>query len=256
MQPFISMKKSLFIRKAHRYLGLFIGIQFLAWTISGLYFSWNNIDDVHGDHLRKPPAFLNQFDSIASPARALAAVREIKPVDSVHSITLINMLHSPVYQVKFFSGHAGEGTHLHTHVTLVDALEGKVRPALTEEEAVAIAKQNLVKDAVVKSTSYLSDTDEHHEYREKPLPAWAIEFQDPDCTAYISAELGTFQSIRHNQWRAFDFLWMFHTMDYNTRDDFNNILLKIFSLFGLITVISGFALFIVSSRTIKKISGV
>ncbi|WP_425391996.1 hypothetical protein [Ekhidna sp.] len=40
-----------YIRKAHRYLGLFLGIQFLFWTLGGLYFSWNDIDKIHGEHL-------------------------------------------------------------------------------------------------------------------------------------------------------------------------------------------------------------
>ena len=40
-------------RKAHRFLGIFIGIQFLFWTISGLYFSWTDIDKIHGDHYKK-----------------------------------------------------------------------------------------------------------------------------------------------------------------------------------------------------------
>lgn len=40
-------------RKTHRYLGVFIGIQFLFWTLGGLYFSWNNMDDVHGETLLK-----------------------------------------------------------------------------------------------------------------------------------------------------------------------------------------------------------
>jgi hypothetical protein len=104
----------------------------------------------------------------------------------------------------------------------------------------------------VKCT-YLEQTDGHHEYREKPLPAWAVSFKNPDCTVYVSAELGTFQSIRHDQWRAFDFLWMFHTMDYAGRDNFNNWLLKILSVFGLLTVMSGFVLYTISSRTLKKI---
>ena len=34
---------SLKIRKTHRYLGVFIGLQFLAWTVSGLYFSWTDL---------------------------------------------------------------------------------------------------------------------------------------------------------------------------------------------------------------------
>ena len=49
----VSAKTSLKFRKAHRYLGLFLGIQFLFWTISGLYFSWTNLDEIHGDQFKK-----------------------------------------------------------------------------------------------------------------------------------------------------------------------------------------------------------
>ena len=48
-----SRKISLNIRKTHRYLGLFLGIQFLFWTVSGLYFSWTNLDEIHGDQFKK-----------------------------------------------------------------------------------------------------------------------------------------------------------------------------------------------------------
>jgi len=48
------------IRKTHRYLGVFIGIQFLFWTLGGLYFSWNNMNDVHGETLlNKKKSILN-----------------------------------------------------------------------------------------------------------------------------------------------------------------------------------------------------
>lgn len=49
----VNRKVSMRIRKVHRYLGVFLGIQFLFWTISGLYFSWTDIDEIHGDHLMK-----------------------------------------------------------------------------------------------------------------------------------------------------------------------------------------------------------
>jgi len=45
---------------------------------------------------------------------------------------------------------------------------------------------------------------------------------------------------------------MLHTMDYSTRDDFGNILLKTFSILGLATIFSGFILFIMSSPSLKK----
>ena len=52
-------------RKTHRFLGIFIGIQFLFWTISGLYFSWTDIDEIHGDHYLKGPQELI-FNSLIS----------------------------------------------------------------------------------------------------------------------------------------------------------------------------------------------
>lgn len=45
----MSYKTSLRIRKVHRYLGLAIGLQFIMWTVSGLYFSWTDLDEIHGD---------------------------------------------------------------------------------------------------------------------------------------------------------------------------------------------------------------
>ncbi len=48
----IKGKKAKFIRLLHRYLGIILGIQFLFWTISGLYFSWTNIDEIHGDQFK------------------------------------------------------------------------------------------------------------------------------------------------------------------------------------------------------------
>ena len=92
----------------------------------------------------------------------------------------------------------------------------------------------------------------HHEYRELPLPAWAVRFGDREgATAYVPAELGQVLRIRNDRWRAYDFLWMLHTMDYQGRDDFNNLALRAFSLLGLTTVLSGFVLFGMTSRTVR-----
>jgi hypothetical protein len=243
--------KSLLIRKLHRYLGLFIGIQFLGWTISGLYFSWNDIDNVHGDHLRKNPHYISASDSVVSPSQVIQELKAATPVDSIQSVQLISLVGKPLYQIAYFSGHTGD-VHLHAHYALADAQDGKLRGSLSKEESIALAKDHVIGSAHVSEVELLQNTDGHHEYRERPLPAYAITFQDPNCTVYISTERGTFQTIRHDQWRAFDFLWMFHTMDYAGRDDFNNWLLKILSIFGLFTVVSGFILYIVSSRTIQK----
>jgi uncharacterized iron-regulated membrane protein len=236
------------IRKSHRYLGVFIGIQFLLWTIGGLYFSWNNIDNVHGDHLRKKPPFLPAELNLGSPNPALAQLRETAQLDSIIDIKLINILASPFYRITYLSGD-----EMKENMALADGVTGLLRGELTKDEAVQLAESLFISDHEVSSVDYLTEVGKHSEYREKPLPAWVVHFAHPDNPAiYIGARSGTFEAIRHDTWRNFDFLWMLHTMDYEGRDIFGNYLLKSFSILGLVTVMSGFVLFYISSPSIRK----
>ena len=41
---------------------------------------------------------------------------------------------------------------------------------------------------------------------------------------------GDIAAIRSDSWRAWDLLWALHIMDYQDRDNINNLLLKIFSI--------------------------
>lgn len=254
--------KNYYIRRVHRYLGVVLGLQFFMWTLGGLYFSWNDIDKVHGDHLRKDKKYLPADLILVSPQVVVQHLKAATAVDSIQSLQLIEIEGKPVYQVRYFSGsklHSeahggghGEATST-TGIQLASAETGELRAPLDEKEAVRIAKSNLKDPVQLDKVEYLTSAGSHHEYRGKPLPAWAVTFSKPDnCTVYISSELGTFQSIRHNQWRVFDFLWMLHTMDYQGRDNFGNILLKAFSIFGIFTILSGFILYFVSSPTINR----
>jgi hypothetical protein len=53
-------------------------------------------------------------------------------------------------------------------------------------------------------------------------------------------------------WRWFDFLWMFHIMDYETRDDVNNNLLRVASATGLAFALSGIWLLLYSFSRRKQ----
>ena len=100
----------------------------------------------------------------------------------------------------------------------------------------------------------IKKTGNHREYRVNPLSAYAISYDHPkNIVAYVDAKSGIFQKVRYSSWRIFDFLWMGHIMDYQGRDNFNNLLLRIFSVFGIFTVISGFTLWGISSPTLRKI---
>ena len=221
-------------RKVHRYLGLFLGIQFLFWTISGLYFSWTNIDEIHGDQFKKLPPPMEHFTELISPT-------EIHNSSGIHSLELRDIAGKPYYWIN--------------NSELVDAKTGISQKGISKLEALDVAKKHLVDELQVKDIKLITEIDKDHEYREKLLPAYVITYkQDNNLKAYVSYADGKFQTVRHRAWRWFDFLWMTHTMDYESRDNFNTVVLRAFSLLGLITVLSGFALFYVSSPTIQKLT--
>ncbi|MCM4158501.1 hypothetical protein FHG64_13030 [Antarcticibacterium flavum] len=226
----VKRKTALKLRKTHRYLGLFIGVQFIMWTVSGMYFSWTDIDEIHGDQFRKHHVESVSFSNLRAPSGLTGVVK---------SLQLKDIAGKPFYLVN------GE--------KLIDALKGEEKKGITEEEALAIAGKYMREDLVIAGIEMIKETGDHHEYRGGPLPAYVISYETPEnIRAYVSALDGTFQTLRHRNWRWFDFLWMTHTMDYEGRDNFNNLVLRIFSLLGLITVLSGFVLWYISSPSVRK----
>lgn len=230
----VTRQTALKIRKTHRYLGIFIGIQFLMWTISGLYFSWTDIDEIHGDQYRNESMVPGSFKDLKSPF--------IQPSDiEISSLELREIANQPYYWIN------GK--------RLINAKTGEIKKEVTQKEAILIANKNMIKGLKVDGIEKITTTGDHHEYRSGPLPAYVISYDTPEnIKAYVAVKDGSFQTLRHRDWRWFDFLWMTHTMDYEGRDNFNNLILRAFSLLGLITVFSGFLLWYTSSPSVRKIS--
>ncbi|MBD0259753.1 MAG: hypothetical protein ICV83_28885 [Cytophagales bacterium] len=237
------------VRKLHRYLGLVLGVQFLLWTAGGLYFSWSDMDEIHGDYQRHPAPPLRVSGLLASPSAVLDCLQTQHPALAVVSLQVVEVLGEPVYQVVYLPGPDQP-----RGVQLASALTGALRSPLSRAEAVALAKSRFHGPAEVEWVEYLTTAGAHHEYRENPLPAYAVRFKHPSrTTVYVAAQLGTVQKFRNDKWRLFDFLWMLHTMDYSSRDNFGNVLLRAFSGFGLLTIASGFGLYLLSSRTLRRL---
>ncbi len=220
------------IRRAHRYLGLFLGLQFLMWTISGLYFSWTNLDEIHGNQFKNLNYQPKAFNNLISPSN-------INHHEAINKIEIRDIKKDPYFLIN--------------DSFLYNARTGKLKNKISKEDAIYIANIHMKEGLEISSIETIYETGKHHEYREKLLPAYVINYKsNENIKAYISIENAKFQTVRHRDWRWFDFLWMTHTMDYEGRDDFNNTVLRIFSLLGLITVMSGFSLWFVSSPTIRK----
>lgn len=240
----MAKSKQFYIRKIHRYLGVLLGLQFLLWTISGLYFSWTNIDEIHGDLQHKHPPHLSASFHFVSPSVILDSLDE--KADSIHKVEVVTILQKPFYSISYFANNKMK-------TILADAQNGQQREAISKEEAIEIAVESFADEQNSSEVEYITAVDKHSEYREKPLPAWRVSFNHPSNThVYISSLTGKVETFRNKKWRTFDLLWMFHTMDYNGRDNINNWVLRAFSIFGLVTVISGFALFFISSKLFRK----
>ena len=58
----------------------------------------------------------------------------------------------------------------------------------------------------------------------------SVRFAEPKARVLVYHKpTGELVTRRHELWRVFDFVWMLHIMDYDTREDVNNPLLRVFT---------------------------
>lgn len=220
------------LRKVHRWLGLFAGIQLLAWTVSGFYFSLIPIDEIRGSHLlvNEPISPLATEFQLISQSELTAQHPELNEatLDDFQFLVTNNV---PVYLVK---------------ETRFDAQTGHKLDLITESEALQIVGTRTGVKPV--SVTFVEAVETGSEYRGGDLPAWKIEIAAENAAIYVSANSGEIRAVRTTSWRLFDFLWSLHIMDYEERDDFNHPLLIFMATLGVITVFSGLFLFFVTQR--------
>ena len=134
---------------------------------------------------------------------------------------------APVYRL----GRA-EGSWL-----MVDALSGDILSPISEGKALALAIADFKGEAKPEGANWL--TEKNLEYR-GDLPVWQVYLNDEEDTRlYVSPVLGRVVARRTETWRIFDFFWMLHIMDYKERTNFNNPLVIIASIAGLLMAVSG-----------------
>tara|TARA_B100001029_G_C14946429_1_gene386194 strand:+ start:120 stop:728 length:609 start_codon:yes stop_codon:yes gene_type:complete len=200
------MKTKKFIRTFHRYLSIFVSIQLLLWTISGIYFAYNKIELVRGEQYRLPvDVEYRIFDRLG--------------------VSIIE---------KNDNGDK-------TYETYPDGTE--VEP-LTKDEALLIASKKTSlnpTDGILINEIYKGA-----EFRGRDLPIFKVQTDTEDnINIYINPLTGDISAIRSDSWRLWDLFWALHIMDYQDRDNINNLLLKILSILALMTSISGIVLFFI-----------
>lgn len=232
------MKAVKLSRKIHKWIALVLGIQLFLWALSGFYMVAVHIDIIHGDMLVKEVEQGVYYDDSSNlPLERLATL-----YPDVQSITLRAMMDQPVYLLR------GESTRL------LDARDGRQLSPIDKQTATRIAIFHYAGEARIRSVTLL-ESDPPTELQARALPLWRIDFDDRwNSTFYVDPDTGAFTTRRHTLWRVFDFLWMLHVMDYDAREDINNTVLRVFSIFGLSLGLSGAWLLFYSFRR-KKVHG-
>lgn len=222
-------------RKTHKWVALIVAIQAVFWTLSGVYMTAVHIDIIHGDRLVKAQA--------PSP---LPTAGLVEPAHLAHmapgftSARLETQLGQPVYVVQTEAGP-----------DLFDARTGEKISPLNEAQARARARALFAEDGEIVSAELL--TKAPLEIQTRPVPIWRVEFEGAwRPTFYISPQTGELVSRRHDLWRTFDFVWMFHIMDYDDRVDINNPLIRIFTWLAVATAASGGWLLVYSFRRKRR----
>ncbi|MES2337312.1 MAG: hypothetical protein V4537_04355 [Pseudomonadota bacterium] len=216
------MRWPLTVRRVHKWLALIVGLQVVLWTVTGFYMVVVHIDTIHGDHLVKAaPASTIPTAGLVSPAsvaKASAGATEVR---------LQQRMGAPVWSVQGADG-----------VTAYDARTGARLAELAEADVRRIATGLYAGTApIVRATRLTAPVQELG--KRKP-PYWQVEFAGWNRpTLYIAPLTGELVAKRHLLWRVFDFAWMLHIMDYDTRTDVNNPLLRVATWSAFAMAISG-----------------
>nr|WP_294847782.1 PepSY domain-containing protein [uncultured Sphingomonas sp.] len=215
------MRTDVIARKTHKWLGLFIGLQVVIWSLSGLYMTVVHIDTIHGDHLvrplLRPPITAEQ---LADPLVVMAD-------NKGQGVRLTWVRNRPAYLVQQDQGEV-----------VIDAISREPVAPLAAGEIRSIARAIYTGSDPIASVSLITEIP--GEIRGRRGPLWRVEFDNWDKpTLYFSPTTGEIVSRRHELWRIFDFVWMFHIMDYDERENVNNPLLRIFTWGAVLMALSG-----------------
>ena len=210
----------LIVRNTHKYLSFFISIQLLLWTISGIYFAFNKIENVRGEQYRLQPSSNYSFKNIEFEIPEATSVVVKKRLDK----TIIAA--STKAGMRYFD-EAGD----------------PLKKISFDEAKKIVVKNTLLKPIAVEE---INESKKGSEYRGRQLPIYKVithNANNKEINAYLNIFSGDIVAIRSAQWRIWDLMWGFHIMDWQERDNIDNMLLKIFSILALISSLSGILLF-------------
>ncbi|MBR9824869.1 MAG: hypothetical protein GYB36_03590 [Alphaproteobacteria bacterium] len=212
-----------FFARLHLWLGFAVGLQVLIWLVSGVFMVLFPIEQVRGEHLRAP--IVEQ--DLQWPEQALTLQHILNaPSAEIYSARAEYILDRAVWRLETREGPK-----------LIDAISGADLATLDEAFIRRIALARYAGSGELISLS-LVDTPPREAFLDKP--AWHAEFgPDDPASFWINGQTGDVRAVRTWLWRAFDFAWGLHIMDWHTRENFNSWWIKMTSIIALIFALAG-----------------
>jgi len=212
-------------RKLHKWLMLFLGVQFVIWSVTGAYMVIFDIDYIHGDSLvtqHQTPIDVNKIN--------ISLTDIIKKYPDAQNINLAVLIDSPVYRFKIAQKNV-----------MLNACSGEVLSPINEVMAVKLAKHYYSADDDISEIELLTNNPPF-ELSKRHLPAYRVNFEAfGSPSLYINAHSGKVVTKRHEFWRLFDWMFRFHIADYQDGEP-DNLLLFWLSIVSLFAVITGLVL--------------
>lgn len=225
-------------RKVHRVVSYLMFFQVSLWILGGVTFALLPFENVvKGGAVAPSPQDTampgNWMEVLSSSEHGVSSLGAVVAHESSQGLLL--------------ELRGGEGTRW------IRAVDGRqaIRP---DAGAVAsFARQLYRGQGEVGQIKFLSDS----QYRYLGLVdelygrtgVWQVSFDDMYGTRfYFDGETGRYLTVRNDFWVFYDAMWRLHIMDYSGGENFNNPLLVVFALLGLIFVISGVILTLHTAR--------
>lgn len=216
----------------HRWISLLVLLQLFLWATSGLVFALipaRSITSAVADAAHEQRLITDHW---ATPDAILSSV----PVEHRSSVFRMELRRAGPVDVWVVRGASG-------WVGRYDGTTGAEMP-LTQADAARIASEDQEGHPTGRDVSRYDEAPPI-EYRDRPLPAYRVVLDDAEGTAvWVDARTGEVTARRTDRWRAYDFFWSLHIMDYTARDDIHHPLLVIAAAMAELTAITGLLLWL------------
>jgi len=210
----------------HKWIGLIVGLQVLAWVLGGLIMTALPIEQVRGEqHI----AFAAQPAIGVDTVLPLAEVTERAGLE-LASANLRNTPRGPVWILASPSGQE----------VWYDARTGGEVQEITADQAKAAAAAVYAGKGGPQAAELLDDPPPE---AGAGGPLWRVRFDDGEGTSlYLDPFTGDVVSRRSDLWRFYDFFYRLHIMNFGPSENYNHPTIVAASALALAIVATGFVL--------------